>query len=495
MNPNILDWRGSSAPTVAVVGGGLAGMAAALAAAERGFQVELFERAKTLGGRAGSFVDPKIDEPVDYCQHVAMGCCSALLDFCRRAGIDDCFQRTRTLHFIGPDGDRRDFTPCRWLPTPLYLLPGLLRLKYLSLGERWNIVRALRKLCVGWVKRSAAPPKVGKTWWGCASLDPPYFPKAPGYYGEEETVGHWLRRHGQSQRAIDRFWSVVLVGALAETVEHASLAAARKVFRDGFLASRDASDLLLPRLPLGEIFNDRLGERLANRGVKVHLNTPVRRIEGDRQLAGAVVPADGERRKFDYFVAAVPWHNVRPLLADELLSAIPTLENVEKIGPAAITAVHLWFDRPVVPLPHAVLVGRLSQWVFADEQTDSTSVQHCQVVISASHRLERRNRDELLDDVRGELQSVWPAVGGAELLHSRIIAQPAAVFSCLPGVDRFRPQQKTPIRNLALAGDWTDTGWPATMESAVRSGYRAVNALACRSQVPYNGYAAAAGQP
>ncbi len=419
-------------------------MAAAWAAAERGFQVELFERAKTLGGRVGSFVEPEIDQPVDYCQHVAMGCCSSFMEFCKNTGIDDCFQRTRTLHFIGPDGDRHDFSPCRWLPAPLHLLPGLMKLSYLSFGERWSIVRALRKL-----------PE-----------------------NDDETVGDWLRRRGQSQRAIDRFWSVVLVGALAETVEHASLAAARKVFRDGFLASRGVSDLLLPRRPLGEIFNDRLGERLANRGVKVHLNTPVRRIEGDRQLADAVVAADGQRRKFDYFIAAVPWRNVRPLLADELLSAIPTLENVEKIGPAAITAVHLWFDRPVVPLPHAVLVGRLSQWVFADEQTDSTSVQHCQVVISASHRLERRNRDELLNEVRGELQSVWSAVGDAELLRSRIIAQPAAVFSCLPGVDRFRPHQKTPISNFALAGDWTDTGWPATMESAVRSGYRAVNALA-----------------
>ncbi len=445
MTSSTLESHGSVPRTVAVVGGGLAGMAAALAAAERGFQVELFERAKTLGGRAGSFVDPEIDQPVDYCQHVVMGCCSSFIEFCKNTGIDDCFQRTRTLHFIEPDGDRHDFTPCRWLPTPLHLLPGLLKLSYLSLGERWSIVRALRKLLKN---------------------------------DDDEPVGDWLRRQGQSQRAIDRFWSVVLVGALAETVEHASLAAARKVFRDGFLASRGASDLLLPRRPLGEIFNDRLGKRLANRGVKVHLNTPVRRIEGDRQLAGAVVPADGERRKFDYYVAAVPWHNIRSLLADELLSAIPALENVEKIGPAAITAVHLWFDRPVVPLPHAVLVGRLSQWVFADEQTDSTSVQHCQVVISASHRLERRNRDELLNEVRGELQSVWPAVGDAELLHWRVIAQPAAVFSCVPGVDCFRPVQKTPIRNLALAGDWTDTGWPATMESAVRSGYRAVNALA-----------------
>ena len=142
-SPNVV---GLPASTVAVVGGGLAGMAAAWAAAERGFQVELFEQAKTLGGRVGSFVDPEIDQPVDYCQHVAMGCCSSFMEFCKNTGIDDCFQRTRTLHLIGPDGDRHDFSPCRWLPGPLHLLPGLMKLSYLSFGERWSIARVLRKL-------------------------------------------------------------------------------------------------------------------------------------------------------------------------------------------------------------------------------------------------------------------------------------------------------------------------------------------------------------
>ena len=227
-------------------------------------------------------------------------------------------------------------------------------------------------------------------------LVPPY---------DDEPVGDWLRRHGQSPTAIERFWSPVLVGALAETVEHASLDTARKVFREGFLASRNAGDLLLPRLPLTEIFNAKLGKRLAERGVRVHLSTPVHRIEGDRRSARAVVLADGERREFDAVVVAVPWRRVRPLLSEELLAALPGLESIEKIEPAAITAVHLWFDRFVVPLPHAVLVGRLSQWVFANcgaavpaahagetpapqlniDQPSAT--QHCQVVISASHRL------------------------------------------------------------------------------------------------------------
>ena len=165
-----------SAPrTLAVVGGGLAGMAAAWEAAERGFCVELFERAKTLGGRTGSFVDPKTGETTDYCQHVAMGCCSALLDFCRRSGIDDCFQRTDRLHFIGPDGRRFDLSPSRLLPAPLHLLPALVKLKYLTPGERWKIVSALRQLAknVGWDKRSAVPPQIADAaWWDRAAACP-----------------------------------------------------------------------------------------------------------------------------------------------------------------------------------------------------------------------------------------------------------------------------------------------------------------------------------
>ena len=471
ISPESSNSADASVRNVAVVGGGLAGMAAALAAAERGFRIELFERSKTLGGRAGSFVDPKIGEPVDFCQHVAMGCCSGFIDFCRQAGIDDCFRRTSTLHFIAPDGRRCDFTPSRWLPAPLHLLPGLVKLNYLTSAERWKIVRVLRKL-VGWVEHSE-PHQIGEQKMvGLATLDPPY---------NYQTVGDWLRRHGQSQRAIDRFWSPVLLGALAETVDHASLAAARKVFRDGFLASRDAGDLLLPRRPLVEIFNDRLGEKLVERGVKLHLNTTVRRIEGNGRSARSVVLDSGERIPFDRFVAAVPWRKVRSLLADELPAAIPSLANVDKIPQAAITTVHLWFDRPVVPLRHAVLVDRLGQWVFAKRQNGSNASQHCQVVISASHRIKGSelfySRNELLNRVLDELRAAWPAVNHAKLLHSRVITNPAAVFSCVPGLDEYRPAQKTPIPNLSLAGDWTATGWPGTMESAIRSGELAVDAL------------------
>ncbi len=477
---------------LAIVGGGLAGLAAATAAAQQGLRVELFEQSPSLGGRAGSFLDSKTGQWIDHCRHVALGCCTNFLDFCRRTGVDGCLERSATLHFIGPDGRQYDLTPSRWLPAPLGLLPGLMTLKYLSAGERWGIIRALGKLRLSNKKGTGSEPASGVAAEEASCEVPvPFLLDAPIETVGDESVGPWLRRQGQSERAIERFWSLVLVSALSETVDHASLAAARTVFRTAFLGSRGASDLLLPRLPLRTLFHDRVGKWLADQGVLIHLGTPVRHIEGDRRRARNLVLADGTRREFDSLVVAVPWRNVRSLFADDLWAAMPAAAGAEQIEPGAITAVHLWFDRPITTLPHAVLVARLSQWVFANEEPHAVAADrgavddrgsisptyYCQVVISASHRLPAKTHGELLAEVCRELEEVWPDARRATLVHSRVVAQPAAVFSVVPGVDRLRPPQQTPIENLALAGDWTATGWPATMEGAVGSGYRAVEAL------------------
>jgi uncharacterized protein with NAD-binding domain and iron-sulfur cluster len=160
--------------------------------------------------------------------------------------------------------------------------------------------------------------------------------------------------------------------------------------------------------------------------------------------------------------------------------SLPALEAIEAFRPAAITAVHLWLDREPAPPRLGVLVGRSSQWVFADPpQTQSAegAEGYCQVVISASDRLMGRNGEDVAREVHRELREVWPGARDVELLHWRVLTHPAAVFSPRPGLDRLRPAQQTPIENLVLAGDWTATGWPATMEGAVRSGYLAVEAL------------------
>jgi len=448
---------------VAVVGGGLAGLAATVRLAENGLQVELFEARPRLGGRAASFRDPRSGQWIDRSQHVSMGCCTAVADFCRRTELADGFQRHRRLHFFGPDGTRYDFAAAWWLPAPLHLLPSLLGLKYLRLKDRFGIARAMFRLA----------------HTGPSELD------------ETATIGDWLRGQGQSEIAIQGFWSVVLRSALAETADRASFAAARKVFVDGLLASHGAYELDLPKIALAELFDRRLSNWLTERSVTVHRGARVKEIDGDGRKAATLVMSDGTRREFDFFVVAVPWHKVRKLLAGAILDAIPALQDVSEIQPVPITAVHLWFDRRISELPHAVLVGRLSQWVFCEQliagqarplhcRADTArlcSVHHYQVVISGSQELRGRRREEVVAQVRSELEAIWPAARGARLVRWRIVTEPAAVFSMRPGIDRLRPPQRTPVANLALAGDWTATGWPATMEGAVRSGNAAAEAV------------------
>jgi squalene-associated FAD-dependent desaturase len=432
----------------------LAGLAAAVGLCRRGCRVELFEARRRLGGRAGSIRDARSGHVIDRCQHVAMGCCTNLADFCRRLGITDCFRRFGRLHFIGPEGSAYPLEAVPWLPPPLHLVPGLLRLGYLSFGDRLRIVRVLGRL--------ARPARCGRD--------------------ATASIGSWLRRHGASEASIERFWSVVIVSALGETPDRVSVATARKVLVDGFLASRRAYELEIPRFPLEELFDRRAGDWLQARGVTIHRGTPVRQIEGDGRRAEAVVLPDGSRRRFDAFVAAVPWRTVRALFSEVMLAALEGLRHVGRIEPGSITAAHLWFDRPITSLPHAALVGRLGQWVFNHGPrrlgTGRSGVgYYYQVVISAAHAVDVPSGHDLVARLEGDLRAIWPKAREARLLHGRVVTDPAAVFSAVPGVEGLRPPQRTSVDNLALAGDWTSTGWPATMESAVRSGYLAAETV------------------
>jgi squalene-associated FAD-dependent desaturase len=441
---------------VAIVGGGLAGLAAAVALSGRGLQVELFEAKRRLGGRAGSYLDRESGELVDHCQHVAMGCCTNYLDFCRRTGIAELFERHKTLHFFGPDDVRSDFRSSRWLPAPLHLAPALLGLKHLSVGEKWAIACAILRLV-------RTPPT--------DSADSP-------------TVLAWLQEQRHPPRAIERFWQVVLVSALGESLDRASLAAARKVLLDGFVSHAGAADVYIPTTSLARLY-DRVAEHLQARGVTLHLETPVRHVhEGSIQLV------EGTSRSCQFVILAADWRRAGGMLSPALHSRLPQVASAGDFGSAPITGVHLWLDRPITDLPHAVLVGRLSQWVFARDRrrTDLQSVPagritspsheyYYQVVISASHDLAGRARQDIIDEVLADLRAVFPAATGAQLLRWQLITEHDAVFSVRPGLDELRPPQQTPIPGLILAGDWTATGWPATMEGAIRSGYLAAEAV------------------
>jgi squalene-associated FAD-dependent desaturase len=433
------DERGAAARVV-VVGGGLAGLAAAAALAEAGIATVILESRRQAGGRAASFEDPVSGGLVDACQHVAMGCCTNFLDLCRRTGLDDALRRDRTLWFIGPDGQRAACTPSRLLPAPLHLAPLLFGMRHFTLGEKAALARGMVALA------------------------------RAGAGAEATTALAWLRDAGQPEPVIRLFWQPVLESALGESIDLVSLAAARKVAVDGFLAHRDAADLLVPTEPLGTLFGGRLVDWLEGRGVVVRPRATVTGFDrmGDRIVA---VRCGAEAVPCAAVVVAVPWRQAARLLPDVVPDADARLTG------SPITAVHLWFDRDVVDLPHAVLVGRVSQWVF---RAEAASGGHCQVVISASRGLLDGDRDRLRDTVVAELRDIFPSARAARLLDARIVTDPTAVLSVRPGVEAVRPAARTALGNLFLAGDWTATGWPSTMEGAVRSGRLAAEAVGDR---------------
>lgn len=450
------------ADRVAVVGGGLAGMAAAVALQAAGCRVSLLESRRYLGGRASSFREPRSGDWVDLCQHVSMGCCTNLSDFCRRTGISQCFRRERVLHFFDPDGRRFDLQACSWLPPPLHLGPSLWRLKYLSAADRIGIGRALLRL---------------------ARL-------RPGAAEPEPTIGAWLRANRQSPIAIERFWQVVLVSALGESLERASLSAARKVFVDGFMAAREAYVVEVPDVSLGEIYDGYLRRHFADQRIELLTETTVRAVEiGDEILDGrfTLTTTGGSTQGFDAAILAVPWRHIGALVGPKLAARLPWLAGVRGLASSPISSVHLWFDRTITQVEHAVLVGRTSQWVFHRRQGDGAAAEsesgrhrrgeYYQVVISASAEMAAIGPEALIQQVLGDLHAVFPAARAAQLVHARVVTDPHAVFSVSPEAERLRPAQKTAVPGLAVAGDWTATGWPATMEGAVRSGYLAAEAI------------------
>ena len=441
----------SKAPQVAIVGGGLAGLATAVALMEAGLRVTICEARRRCGGRAASFDDPVAGGLVDACQHVAMGCCTNFLDLCRRTGLADALRRDRTLFFIGPDGDRAACTPTRLLPAPLHLLPLVFGMRHFSWRDKTALAMGMLRLA-----RSHS-----------------------GLRQEEPTALAWLESIGQPESVIRLFWQPVIESALGESIDLVSLSAARKVAVDGFLAHREAADLWVPTAPLGTLFGETLTAWLESRSATLVTGAAVSSLVRAPDGRVRAVVAGGVEYSCDAVVVAVPWRQAARLLPD----LVPTAD--ERLAGSPITAVHLWFDRDVVDLPHAVLVGRVSQWVFRGDVTGERS--HCQVVISASRGLFAGDRDGLRDAVVDELRQVFPRARAARLVEARVVTDPTAVLSVRPGVEEVRPPTRTRIPNLFLAGDWTATGWPSTMEGAVRSGRLAAVEAAASLGVPCAG--------
>jgi zeta-carotene desaturase len=429
---------------VAVLGGGLAGLAAALRLAEAGYAVQLIERRPALGGRASSFVAPGERDPIDNCQHVLLGCCTNLLDFFRRSGVAHHLRFYNSIAFAGPRGTSH--LRAAPLPAPFHLLPSLLSFRGLNWRDRLAVARAL------WlILRSPHP-----------------VPDAP--------LLDWLQRHGQSLSACENFWRVVLTSALNEDLERISTRPAFHVFLDAFIRNRHGYRVGIPTVPLSALYSSQLlRERCVQR-----LSAPVTRLRVSSCRVTALHLQGGGEDSADFYISALPPKSLCGILPDDVRSRWPQTQAWNSLDWSPITGIHLWFDRPVMRPDHLAVYGRTIQWVFnktAIAGDSEGALQYIQLVISASRALSTLPRDEILARCLPELAELLPETRLANLQKAVVVRQPESTPSFTPGSDALRPGPDTPFANLFLAGDWTATGWPPTMESAVRSGYRAAERL------------------
>ena len=433
-----------------MIGGGLAGLASAVALAEAGIEVRLFEKRPHLGGRATSYTLPDGLE-VDNCQHVTLGCCTNLDDFYRRVGAGGKIRFYDRLCFVDRIGRRFPMRASRWLPPPLHLAPSFLAFGALGLADRGAIARALLAIA-----RSGGRPAGIE---GVSMLD-------------------WLHRMKQTPEAIERFWRVVLVSALDEELDRSEARYGIEVFWKAFLASRGGYRVGIPSVPLAELYEG-CRESIVARGGRIALRAGVRDIRVSDGKFAALTLEDGSHVSADACIAGVPHGALAGLLPREMSEPGGMLAGLEQIHTSPITGVHFWFDRAVMSEPFLTLLDHTTQWVFNKTLLygePSGKGQYLQLVISASYDLVAPSRQQIVDLCRRELGEILPASLEARLEKATVIKEISATFSPRPDVDKWRPAQKTAVENLYLAGDWTRTGWPSTMEGAVRSGYLAAEA-------------------
>ena len=443
-----------------VIGGGLAGLSAGVALADAGWRVRLFEQRPFLGGRATSYELPN-GEHVDNCQHVTFGCCTNLEDFCARVGSANKIRFFDRLELVDPQGRRGHFQ-AGFLPAPLHILGSFMSFAPLGVRDKLSIAWAMLTI----LQTNGRPSDVDQHG-GISMLD-------------------WLKRRRQTKGSIERFWRVVLVSALSEELDRIDARYGIEVFWKTVLSNRAGYRMGIPTVPLAQLY-DGCKSAIEQKGGEVLLRSPARGFLIENNSIQAVVFDNDRQESADACVIAVPHTTVLELLPDDSVQTAAGLRALANLKNAPITGVHFWFDRVVMHEPFITLLDTTTQWIFnksalygapnGNSSEKSSAGQYLQLVISASYDLLPMGRQEIIDLCLKEIRAALPAAREANLIKATVIKEAAATFSPEPGVDRWRPKQETRIRKLFLAGDWTDTGWPATMEGAVRSGYLATEAV------------------
>jgi zeta-carotene desaturase len=442
--------------TAVIIGGGLAGIAAAVRLTEtEDCRPVVVETRQRLGGRATSLRDPRSGLVIDNCQHVLMGCCSNLIDLYDRLDVLDRIEWHRELYWTRGGGEIVRMK-AGLLPAPLHLAGGLRHFPWLDRVDRNVIARAmLRMVRMGYSGRLA---------W------------------RNRTFRAFLDEHKQTDNAVDRFWRPIVVSACNLDIDRVAASYALQVFQEGFLANRWSYTMGVPACPLADLYEPAVS-MIEEAGGEVRLGSSVRAIGYDGKRITGVTTDDGMIQAAGV-ISAVPFDRLDKLVTDVMRRCDQRLARLGEIEVSPILGVHLLFDQIVMDLPHLTLIDHGVQWLF-NKGVDDEGYQHVHAVISAADSWMDLDEAEITRRVVADLHDVLPKSVGLEPFDVRAIKEKRATFAPTPDVDRLRPSaEPAPIglggggvRNLFLAGDWCDTGWPATMEGAARSGYQAARAF------------------
>jgi len=430
---------------ILVLGGGVAGIAASVKLASAGYRVTLLEKGPRLGGRAYSFYDAATGEWVDNCQHILMGCCEALKELYRLSGSEDKITWQDTYYFYYPNkGFQTLKSSC--LPAPFQLLPSFLKLDALSFRDRINITQLMSRIL-------SQDPEVHPEW---ATL----------------SIKEWFESQGVSRESIGLFWEPVLVSALNDSIDQLPVSYVFKTIRWGFLGREGAWKMGIPSVSFHHLYHEQTLNYLTKRNSLVRLKEGVKKLVIQNNRITGVLLSEGSYLEADTVISALPQDKLVPLLdADSGIK-----KNMSHYQFSPIMGIHIWLDRRIMELPNLCLPGNFIQWIFDKTPGDAVSKassQYLSIVISASQESLHLPQKEIIDRTLQELKKVFPAAQDACRVHSLIIREPRATFKLMELQDSYRLGPVSDISGLYLAGDWTDTGWPATMESAALSGFAA----------------------
>ena len=431
-----------------IIGGGCAGFAAATALVESGARVLVLEARPGLGGRATAFTDPATGERVDNGQHILMGCYAETLAFLDRIGAADRvrWQSGLKLTMIDRRG-HQSVLALPALPSPLHFLAGILAWDALSWAERFSVLR------------------IGSTIMRSVSASAFAGRDRPGI-----SVRAWLEQHGQAPRLCELFWEPLALAALNQSIDQAEASHFIRVLERVFGPDPAAAALVLPAVPLDELYAEPARAWLVDRGSDVRVNAPVKVVIEGQRIRGARVR--DEVIEAPFVISTVPWHSFHALFDQVPAGLEQTIANATALASLPIVTVNLWFDEAVMQEPLVGLPGRNFQWIFDRRAIIGGDASHLSLVSSGAEAIVAQTNDELTAIALGEVREALPAARSATLRKSLAVREKRSTFSLAPDAPP-RPGARTAVEGLLLAGDWIDTGLPATIESAVMSGHQA----------------------